>query len=67
MADHLGSGLERPGRGGSTWCCWIQVDAFERTLHRADQDRLDMRTRTAALIEGINRVTEAKLLRGLFP
>ena len=65
MADHLGSGLERLGRGGSTCCCWIKVDAFERTLHRADQDRLDMRT--AALIEGINRVTEAKLLRGLFP
>jgi hypothetical protein len=52
-------------QGGSTWCCWIKVDAFERTLHRADQDRLDMRT--AALIEGLNRVTEAKLLRGLFP
>jgi glutamate dehydrogenase (NAD(P)+) len=43
----------------------ILLDAFQRTLHRARQDKLDMRT--AALIEGVSRVTEAKLLRGVFP
>ena len=43
----------------------ILQDAFQRSLHRAQQDRLDMRT--AALIEGIERVTQAKLLRGVFP
>lgn len=43
----------------------IMTDAFHRTLHRAVHDKLDMRT--AALIEGIQRVAEAKLLRGLFP
>jgi glutamate dehydrogenase (NAD(P)+) len=43
----------------------ILLDAFERTLARSDKDRVDMRT--AALIEGINRVTQAKLLRGVFP
>ena len=43
----------------------ILQDAFQRTLHRAQRDRLDMRT--AALIEGIERVTQAKLLRGVFP
>ncbi len=43
----------------------IMLDAFQRTLHRAQRDQLDMRT--AALIEGISRVTEAKLLRGVFP
>ena len=43
----------------------IITAAFERTLERAERDALD--TRTAALIEGVSRVTEAKLLRGLFP
>ncbi|WDZ81631.1 Glu/Leu/Phe/Val dehydrogenase dimerization domain-containing protein (plasmid) [Ensifer adhaerens] len=43
----------------------ILLDAFARTRRRAEGDRLDLRT--AALIEGIARVTEAKLLRGLFP
>ena len=43
----------------------ILVGAFQRTLVRSQRDRIDMRT--AALIEGINRVAEAKLLRGLFP
>lgn len=43
----------------------ILLDAFQRTLSRAQDQNLDMRT--AALIEGISRVTEAKLLRGLFP
>ncbi len=43
----------------------IMTDAFQRTLRRSQQDKLDLRT--AALIEGIHRVTQAKLLRGLFP
>jgi glutamate dehydrogenase (NAD(P)+) len=43
----------------------IMTDSFMRTLKRSIDQRLDMRT--AALIEGIQRVTEAKLLRGLFP
>ena len=43
----------------------IMTDAFHRTLNRAVHEKLDMRT--AALIEGIQRVAEAKLLRGLFP
>ncbi len=43
----------------------ILIDAFGRTVRRAADDRIDMRT--AALIEGINRVTQAKLLRGIFP
>ena len=43
----------------------IVTDAFQRTLQRAETQRVDMRT--AALIEGIDRVTQAKLLRGLFP
>ena len=43
----------------------ILMDAFERTVSRAVGDSIDMRT--AALIEGINRVTQAKLLRGVFP
>jgi glutamate dehydrogenase (NAD(P)+) len=41
------------------------TDAFRRTLARMQRDRLDMRT--ASLIEGIDRVQEAKLSRGLFP
>ncbi|HRX78695.1 MAG: Glu/Leu/Phe/Val dehydrogenase [Planctomycetaceae bacterium] len=43
----------------------IMVGAFQRTLLRSQRDKLDMRT--AALIEGIERVAKAKLLRGLFP
>lgn len=43
----------------------ILSDAFERTLCRVQRDQVDMRT--AALIEGIERVTQAKLLRGVFP
>lgn len=43
----------------------IMLDAFRRTLDRAATQDLDMRT--AALIEGISRVTHARSLRGLFP
>ncbi len=43
----------------------IVTDAFQRTLDRAQEHQLDMRT--AALIEGIERVASAKLARGLFP
>lgn len=43
----------------------IMTDAFRRTMLRAGRDKLDIRT--AALIEGISRVAEAKLARGLFP
>ena len=43
----------------------VMVGAFQRTLLRSQRDKLDMRT--AALIEGIERVASAKLLRGLFP
>jgi len=43
----------------------IMLDAFDRTASRATRDGLDMRT--AAMIEGVQRVTQAKLLRGLFP
>ena len=43
----------------------VMVGAFERTLLRSQREKLNMRT--AALIEGIERVAQAKLLRGLFP
>jgi glutamate dehydrogenase (NAD(P)+) len=43
----------------------IMTDAFHSTLQRSQRDHLDMRT--AALIEGIDRITQAKLLRGIFP
>lgn len=43
----------------------IMVEAFQRTLLRSQRDDVDMRT--AALMEGISRVAEAKLLRGVFP
>ncbi len=43
----------------------ILVDAFRRTLERASRHNIDVRT--AALIEGIRRVEQAKLSRGLFP
>ncbi len=41
------------------------TSAFRRTLMRSQRDNIDMRT--AALIEGIQRVTDAKLARGIFP
>lgn len=43
----------------------IVTAAFHRTLERSLRDKTDMRT--AALIEGVQRVAEAKLARGLFP
>lgn len=43
----------------------VLVDAFQRTVKRAEEQKVDVRT--AALIEGIQRVAEAKLARGLFP
>lgn len=43
----------------------IVTDAFRRTILRATRDHLDMRT--AAMIEGVQRVAGAKLARGLFP
>lgn len=43
----------------------IMTDAFHRVLFRAQRQSLDLRT--AALIEGIDRVAAAKLVRGLFP
>ncbi|MFO0869087.1 MAG: Glu/Leu/Phe/Val dehydrogenase dimerization domain-containing protein [Pirellulales bacterium] len=43
----------------------IMSDAFARTLQRAERDQLDMRT--AAMVEGVERVANAMLLRGLWP
>jgi len=43
----------------------IMTKAFQKTLMRSQRDKINMRT--AALIEGISRVAEAKLARGLFP
>lgn len=43
----------------------ILTGAFQRTLLRSQRDKISMRT--AALIEGIERVAQAKLLRGVFP
>lgn len=43
----------------------ILSEAYRRTLRRAEGDNIDMRT--AALIEGIQRVAQAKLMRGLYP
>lgn len=43
----------------------ILTDAFARTLTRMEGEAVDMRT--AAMIEGLQRVTQAKLMRGLFP
>ncbi|WP_221192007.1 Glu/Leu/Phe/Val dehydrogenase dimerization domain-containing protein [Microbulbifer rhizosphaerae] len=43
----------------------IMTDAFRRTLTRAEREGTDMRT--AALIEALDRVRQAELLRGLFP
>ena len=43
----------------------IIAAAYRRTRARAEAQHLDMRT--AALVEGIDRVRQAKLARGLFP
>ena len=43
----------------------ILKDAFHRTLNRAEKHQFDMRT--AAMIEGVERVAQAKLARGLYP
>jgi glutamate dehydrogenase (NAD(P)+) len=43
----------------------ILLDAFGRTMSRAQSTNIDMRT--AATIEGIERTAQAKLARGLFP
>jgi glutamate dehydrogenase (NAD(P)+) len=43
----------------------LLVGAFRRTLERSESQGVDMRT--AALIEGVDRVAKAKLLRGIFP
>ncbi len=43
----------------------ILSDAFRRTTSRSEAEGLDLRT--ACLIEGIERVTQAMLSRGLFP
>jgi glutamate dehydrogenase (NAD(P)+) len=43
----------------------ILKDAFQRSLARSQKDRVTLRT--AALIDGIERVAQAKLARGLFP
>jgi glutamate dehydrogenase (NAD(P)+) len=43
----------------------IMTDAFDRTLRRSLQSNLDMRT--AAMVEGVERVANAMLLRGLWP
>lgn len=43
----------------------IMADAFQRTLARSLRDKLDMRT--AAMVEGVERVASAMLLRGLWP
>jgi glutamate dehydrogenase (NAD(P)+) len=43
----------------------LMTDAFNRVVQRSESQHLDMRS--AALIEGISRVTEANLMRGIFP
>jgi len=43
----------------------IITEAFQRTYLRSQSEQVDMRT--AATIEGIQRVTQAKLCRGVFP
>jgi glutamate dehydrogenase (NAD(P)+) len=43
----------------------LMADAFQRVVRRSEEQHLDMRS--AALVEGIARVTEAKLSRGIFP
>ena len=43
----------------------IMTDAFQRTLELAKNRNVDMRT--AAIIEGVSHVAEAKLKVGVFP
>lgn len=43
----------------------LMTDAFQRILQRSQRDGINMRT--ASLVEGIERVAQAKLARGLFP
>lgn len=43
----------------------VLLDAYRRTVNVSQRHQVDMRT--AALIEGVGRVAEAKLGRGLFP
>jgi glutamate dehydrogenase (NAD(P)+) len=43
----------------------VLAGAFQRVVRRSESQHLDMRS--AALVEGIARVTEAKLSRGIFP
>jgi glutamate dehydrogenase (NAD(P)+) len=43
----------------------ILICGFERMMARAEELSVD--NRTAALVEGVDRVTRAKLARGLFP
>ena len=43
----------------------IMTRAFDQVLQRSIDEDLDLRT--ASLVEGIERVTDAKLIRGLFP
>jgi glutamate dehydrogenase (NAD(P)+) len=43
----------------------VLTGAFERVMGRSERDGID--ARTSALVEGIARVTQAKLARGVFP
>jgi glutamate dehydrogenase (NAD(P)+) len=43
----------------------LMTGAFERVVQRSERDSIDMRS--AAVVEGVARVTEAKLSRGIFP
>lgn len=43
----------------------LMLQAFHRTMHRSTERGVDLRT--AAALEGIERVASAKLVRGLFP
>jgi len=43
----------------------LLLDAFHRILERSQRHEFDLRT--ASLIEGIERISQAKLARGLFP
>jgi glutamate dehydrogenase (NAD(P)+) len=43
----------------------LLAGAFQRVVQRSESQQLDMRS--AALVEGIARVTEASLSRGIFP
>jgi glutamate dehydrogenase (NAD(P)+) len=43
----------------------LMVEAFKRTLLRSKSSGVNMRT--AALMEGIERVAQAKVMRGIFP